>query len=117
MPDALPTIDNSSIDFKIDKDQLDQYPAKGPNLRKLEDIQRNDKDIVMADTGLEKIEPKNYTQKPAGPDPVSGLNNDLVLPKTTSSPEVYHRPFISDTSKVEAMIDFDSSEIKELVKL
>jgi hypothetical protein len=116
MPDARLAIDDSSIGFKTGEDQLDQYPAKDPNLTKSEDIQRSDKNIVMADTGSEKTEPKNYIRKPADPDPVSGLNNDLVSPKTTPSPKVYHRSFISDTSKVEAMIDFDSSEIKEPVK-
>lgn len=116
MPDARLAIDDSSIGFKTGEDQRHQYPAKDPNLTKSEDIQRSDKDIVMADTWSEKTEPKNYTRKPADADPVSGLSSDIVSPSTTPSPKVYHHSFISNTSNVEAMIDFDSSETKEPVK-
>ncbi len=115
-PDARLAIDDSSIGFKNGEDQRHQYPAEDSNLTKSEDIQRIDKDIVMADTWSEETEPKNYTRKPADPDPVSGLSSDIVSPSTTPSPKVYHHSFISNTSKVEAMIDFDSSETKEPVK-
>lgn len=115
MPDARPAIDDPSTGFKTSEDQVDQYSAKDPNLPKCQDIQQSDKDVVMVDMGSEKAEHKNYPRIPTDLDPVLRLNSDLVLPKTTSSPMVYHHSLISNTSKIKAMTDFDNSETKKPV--
>ena len=113
MIDARPEVDTPLIGSKVSDGQFNQHSANERSLPKTVEISPSGKDVLMTGTRSEEVEPKTHSGKPAATECFSWLNNDSIRPKDTSPPKIYHHSFIADSSKFEAMIDFDNSETKE----
>lgn len=110
MPDARLTTDKST-GSKTSRDQLNQSSGKHPNSSKSEIVQCSNEDVTM--TGME---PKNFLGMPVHPDPSSWSRGGFSDQKGTAPSKKFHQTFVSDTNKLEAMIDFDNSETKDPFK-
>ena len=116
MSDVRPAVDVTVSEYTIPKRQANQYPTNEQMLTNIINAPYPEKDITMTDTGAEEVQPKN-PQDPVDPDTPSWLSAGFVDHGTTPSPKKYHQNFISDSSKHEAMVDFDTFEAKDPFKL
>ena len=116
MSDLVPRVDPLSA-FSSPKIQVDQHPVSKPLPLETTDTTQNEKDVMMIDSRSEEGQSNKRPHSSPKTDPLSWLSAGSVGKEHNAPLKKHHQAFISDPSKLEAMVDFDTFEAKDPFKI